>query len=215
MRHGPSEKSPPLPLCILQLMALAHEKNERISFPIEHGTFPILHVLHTSLSKYQAEEIFRAPADCEFTMTSWPWMKGVGVAVAEPIAPVNEHDDRPSAKALIDDNRKWVRRPDERYAKRRCVSRASVEMWMWLSIHVIIVTCDYRHCRCSATLWTSSCFSIIFLLTGCSHLYCWVLVYSELTYYKRRVIDQVKKELETDPLYDASKHDHLWYQYFM
>jgi hypothetical protein len=33
-------------------------------------------------------------------------MQGVGVDVAEPIAPVNEHDDRPSAKALIDDNRK-------------------------------------------------------------------------------------------------------------
>ena len=33
-------------------------------------------------------------------------MKGVGVAVAEPIALVNEHDDRLSVKKLIDDNRK-------------------------------------------------------------------------------------------------------------
>ena len=39
-------------------------------------------------------------------MTSWIWMKGVVVAVAEPIALVNEHDDRPSVKKLIDDNRK-------------------------------------------------------------------------------------------------------------
>ena len=63
-------------------------------------------------------------------MTSWPWMKGVGVAVADAIPALNEHDERPSAKGLIDEN--------------------------------------------------------------------------------RSIIDQVKKELETDPLYDASKHDQLW-----
>ena len=34
-------------------------------------------------------------------MTSWPWMKDVQEAVANPIAPINEHDDRQSVKALL------------------------------------------------------------------------------------------------------------------
>ena len=35
-------------------------------------------------------------------MTSWVWMKGVDEAVADPIDPINEHDERPSVKALLD-----------------------------------------------------------------------------------------------------------------
>jgi hypothetical protein len=68
-------------------------------------------------------------------MTSWPWMKGVGVALADPAPPLNEHDERPSAKALIDEN--------------------------------------------------------------------------------RGVIEQVKKELQGDSLYDAAKHDELWILRFL
>jgi hypothetical protein len=41
-------------------------------------------------------------------MTSWPWMKGVGVAIADPIPLVNEYDDRVSAKARIDENRRII-----------------------------------------------------------------------------------------------------------
>ena len=68
-------------------------------------------------------------------MTSWPWMKGVGVALADPAPPLNEYDDRPSAKALIAEN--------------------------------------------------------------------------------RGVIEQVKKELQGDSLYDAAKHDELWILRFL
>ncbi|CAB9498712.1 expressed unknown protein [Seminavis robusta] len=35
------------------------------------------------------------------TMTSWPWMKGVEVAIADPVEPVCTEDDRPAVKALI------------------------------------------------------------------------------------------------------------------
>jgi len=41
-------------------------------------------------------------------MTSWPWMKGVQVAVADPIPPVNEHDKRPSVKELIEKHRSVI-----------------------------------------------------------------------------------------------------------
>ncbi|CAB9521215.1 expressed unknown protein [Seminavis robusta] len=34
-------------------------------------------------------------------MTSWPWMKGISEAIADPIDPVCPEDDRPSVKALI------------------------------------------------------------------------------------------------------------------
>jgi hypothetical protein len=68
-------------------------------------------------------------------MTSWPWMKGVGVGVADAIPPVDELDDRPSVKGLIEEN--------------------------------------------------------------------------------RIVIDQVRIELEADPLYDAGKHDQLWILRFL
>lgn len=34
-------------------------------------------------------------------MTSWPWMKGVATAIADPIDPVDPHDVRESVKALI------------------------------------------------------------------------------------------------------------------
>ena len=39
------------------------------------------------------------------TMTSWIWMKGVSVAIADPIDPVTPEDVRPSVKALIDEHR--------------------------------------------------------------------------------------------------------------
>ena len=38
-------------------------------------------------------------------MTSWPWMKGVEAAISDPIAPVDDYDERPSVKELIDKNR--------------------------------------------------------------------------------------------------------------
>jgi len=39
------------------------------------------------------------------SLASWPWMKGIDVAIAEPISPVNEYDKRLSVKDLIIDNR--------------------------------------------------------------------------------------------------------------
>ena len=68
-------------------------------------------------------------------MTSWPWMKGVGVALADPAPPLNEHDERPSAKDLV-----------------------------------------AQH---------------------------------------RGAVEQVRQELEADPLYDACKHDELWILRFL
>lgn len=41
-------------------------------------------------------------------MTSWPWMKGIDVAIADPIPPVNEYDERPSVKELIEKKRKII-----------------------------------------------------------------------------------------------------------
>lgn len=69
------------------------------------------------------------------SIVAWPWMRGVNVAIADPIPPVNECDDRPSVKALIDEN--------------------------------------------------------------------------------RTIIDETKKELEADPLYNAGKHDDLWILRFL
>ena len=42
------------------------------------------------------------------TMTSWPWINGVDVAIADPIPLLNGQDSRPSVKALIQDNRKVI-----------------------------------------------------------------------------------------------------------
>ena len=41
-------------------------------------------------------------------MTSWPWMKGVEIAIADPIPLVNELDERPSVKELIDKHRTQI-----------------------------------------------------------------------------------------------------------
>ena len=41
-------------------------------------------------------------------MTSWPWMQGFDVAIADPIEPVNEHDDRVSVKDLIKEHREKI-----------------------------------------------------------------------------------------------------------
>jgi hypothetical protein len=49
-----------------------------------------------------------APEEQSGIMTSWPWMKGVDVAVADPIPLVNEYDERPSVKDLISENRKII-----------------------------------------------------------------------------------------------------------
>ena len=38
-------------------------------------------------------------------MTSWPWMKGVSVAIADPMDPVDAHDTRESVKGLIAQHR--------------------------------------------------------------------------------------------------------------
>ena len=38
-------------------------------------------------------------------MTSWPWMKGIDVAIADPIDPVDKYDVRPSVKELIETHR--------------------------------------------------------------------------------------------------------------
>jgi hypothetical protein len=40
--------------------------------------------------------------------SSWPWLKGVEVAVADPIPPVNQYDDRPSVKELIEKHRQSI-----------------------------------------------------------------------------------------------------------
>lgn len=38
-------------------------------------------------------------------MTTWPWMKGVEEAIADPIEPIDSHDERLSVKALIEEHR--------------------------------------------------------------------------------------------------------------
>jgi CRAL/TRIO domain len=68
-------------------------------------------------------------------MSSWPWMKGLSQAIADPIPPINEYDNRPSVKGMIEGNRKQI--------------------------------------------------------------------------------DEVKKDLKTDPLYDENKHDDLWILRFL
>jgi CRAL/TRIO domain len=68
-------------------------------------------------------------------MSSWPWMKGLSQAIADPIPPINEYDNRPSVKGIIEGNRKQI--------------------------------------------------------------------------------DEVKKDLKTDPLYDENKHDELWILRFL
>lgn len=40
--------------------------------------------------------------------SSWPWMKGIDLAIADPIPPVSSHDTRPSVKDLIKENRKVI-----------------------------------------------------------------------------------------------------------
>lgn len=41
-------------------------------------------------------------------MTTWPWMKGVEEAIADPIEPLNAHDVRPSVKDLIEEHREKI-----------------------------------------------------------------------------------------------------------
>mmetsp|Transcript_29147 Transcript_29147/g.48178 ORF Transcript_29147/g.48178 Transcript_29147/m.48178 type:complete len:307 (-) Transcript_29147:92-1012(-) len=41
-------------------------------------------------------------------MTSWPWMKGVDVAIADPIEPVCDTDMRLSVKKIVQDNSKHI-----------------------------------------------------------------------------------------------------------
>lgn len=41
-------------------------------------------------------------------MTSWVWMKGVDLAIADPIEPVTSDDDRPAVKDLIEEHREWI-----------------------------------------------------------------------------------------------------------
>jgi hypothetical protein len=69
------------------------------------------------------------------TSSTWPWLEGRGVTIADPIPPVTARDDRPSVKDLI---------------------------------------AEYRS-----------------------------------------LIDQVRDELHSDPLFNASKHDDLWILRFL
>ena len=41
-------------------------------------------------------------------MSSWPWMKGIKEAVADPIPPVNKDDKRPAVKDLIKEHRSKI-----------------------------------------------------------------------------------------------------------
>jgi len=41
-------------------------------------------------------------------MSKWPWMKGIEVALADPIPPTGDKDDRPSVKQLIEDHRALI-----------------------------------------------------------------------------------------------------------
>lgn len=41
-------------------------------------------------------------------MACWAWMKGVDDVIADPIAPVDANDARPSVKDLIEDHRKTI-----------------------------------------------------------------------------------------------------------
>mmetsp|Transcript_10837 Transcript_10837/g.18331 ORF Transcript_10837/g.18331 Transcript_10837/m.18331 type:complete len:307 (-) Transcript_10837:36-956(-) len=41
-------------------------------------------------------------------MTSWPWMKGIEEAIADPIPHVDEFDNRPSVKELINEHQKQI-----------------------------------------------------------------------------------------------------------
>jgi hypothetical protein len=69
------------------------------------------------------------------TLSTWPWLEGRGITIADPIPPVTARDDRPSVKDLIE---------------------------------------EYRS-----------------------------------------LIDQVRDELHSDPLFNASKHDDLWILRFL
>ena len=41
--------------------------------------------------------------------STWPWLEGCGLAIADPpMPPVNEYDDRPSVKELITGHRKYI-----------------------------------------------------------------------------------------------------------
>lgn len=42
------------------------------------------------------------------TMTSWPWMTGIDVAIADPADPVCPEDERPSVKDLITEHREKI-----------------------------------------------------------------------------------------------------------
>lgn len=41
-------------------------------------------------------------------MTTWAWMDGVEEAIADPIEPLNSHDERESVKALIEEHREKI-----------------------------------------------------------------------------------------------------------
>jgi hypothetical protein len=41
-------------------------------------------------------------------MSSWPWMTGFSQAIADPIPPIDEYDNRPSVKGIIEGNRKLI-----------------------------------------------------------------------------------------------------------
>lgn len=43
-------------------------------------------------------------------MSKWPWMKGQKVAIADPVPPANERDDRPAVKDLIAEHRDKIER---------------------------------------------------------------------------------------------------------
>lgn len=64
-------------------------------------------------------------------MTSWIWMKGVDVAIADPIA-VEENDDRPSIKALVLENRDKIDKLKKQIAKHPLYEGDSKHDDLWI-----------------------------------------------------------------------------------
>ena len=52
---------------------------------------------------------FMISAEPSSSPSSWPWLKGCGLTIADPpMPPVNEYDDRPLVKDLIVSHRKYI-----------------------------------------------------------------------------------------------------------
>jgi hypothetical protein len=64
-------------------------------------------------------------------MSAWPWMKGQSVAIADPIPPTNDRDDRPAVKELVQEHRVKIDRLREELEKELLYdSTKHDDLWM-------------------------------------------------------------------------------------